>query len=185
MSMPISIYRCTGCSSKWPTHQFWGMRLYLLENGQTVSVPRYLGGCENCRDLKEIERIPDEAEMYEQFTAAYDKFRERDISFKRTFFGSLKPLDKNKVESYELFRESLEEARNAVEWRKNRKSRPRCLTCGSHDVSSLDVSCIHPGCGGTFMTEETDIRIATRTKRKFYDTEGNFLREEEVGAYEH
>lgn len=185
MSMPISFYKCTGCSNKWSTSKFWGQRLYLLENGQTVSVPRCLGGCKNCGELKEIERMPDEAEIHEQFIAAYDEFRKRDISFKRTFFGSLKPLDKDKVESYELFRKSLEEARNTIEWSKNRKSRPRCLTCGSHDVSSLDVSRIHPGCGGTFKIKETDICMAVRTKKKFYDTEGNFLREVEVGAYEH
>lgn len=182
MSVPISIIQCSGCAKEWSLHKFVGLYVYLLENGQTFPLDRSIGWCGCCHDLQPVEEIPDEAALFENFIAAYDNFQKYALTFKKTFLGGLELSNSEQLKTYEIYRRKLGEARAAIEWRKNRTSKPKCLICGSEDISYMDVFSgheIHPECSGKLILKETDIRFAVHRRKRLYDPDGYFLREEE------
>lgn len=72
-----------------------------------------------------------------------------------------------------------------MDWRDERKSPPRCLSCGGTEIShagsighaeaSYRLAFAHPGCGGELVVSTPPIRINMRTDDIVFDAEGQLI----------
>lgn len=182
MSMPFSIIRCEQCSQKWASHSAYGGFLYELPDGRRAWAKRTLAWCEGCQGFAPVEMLPEPQELEEELSTMTAKLEEASILVEKRIFGFLKVMKPANEDAVDTYTKCVVEAQAAIDWRKLRKSKPRCLSCGSQDVyqeSVWDSNKIHPGCGGKLIIEDSGYRISLHHTDRIYDVDGNFLREEE------
>ncbi len=187
MSMPYSIIKCESCSEHWPTHVIWGLFSYCLSDGRFVSIARNLAWCSSCNNFAPVEYLPDEKELEEKLVAASDQLKIKQQPKEYRAYGLIKRLAWPKASELKFYEQDLDEAQASIDWRAARKSGPKCLRCGSSDIDKKGLwdkkkrefysDIEHPGCGGELSIEDSGMRLSLRHKHRFYDSEGNFLKE--------
>jgi hypothetical protein len=115
---------------------FMPLEAYLLEDGSFVRVPNRVAWCGRCKQVVRAEEIPDIRKLETQKEIV--KHRSRRFGWPPELF--------------------LNEAELLCCWRMTRVSSPKCLTCGSDeltiDCGQTDLVKSHPGCGGELHLRE-------------------------------
>lgn len=159
--MPIpSTYTCTKCDFKGSSFSTWGSYFYSI-NDDLIPINRVLAICYGCDSIVSVERLPSQTDV--------------------------EALGKNVGSADKKF---LEEERRRIEALKKRKSKARCLTCGSHDFEILPVididsrrerlnlpirtGLIHRNCGGRIYADYRGPNYFMRDSlpEKIFDIEG-------------
>jgi hypothetical protein len=195
MSMPFSVIKCESCEKKWATHMLWDMLEYLLPDGNLFGISRTIAWCNDCNDLSPVEDLPDEDELEERLSEASSELTKQqqlrpNIPVEhRSFFGLKKKQIWPNEGHIEFFENAVQRIKTAMYLQKQRRTGSKCLRCGSLDIHEEGLwdkkqkeyrqDMIHPGCGGRIKVEDSGYRVALSAKHRIYDTEGNFLREEE------
>jgi hypothetical protein len=140
---------------------------YLFEDNSALTIRRQIGWCIECDCVAFIESVP----TIEQLTVELETVS-----------------SKNSKNSNDIL-EPIVDIKKRIEWRKTRKSPPRCLDCGSVDTSVLDFTEIDEKfsqttlfkhkCGGFLqLRDDPDgLRIAFRRSDipVLHDSEGNYI----------
>jgi len=141
-------YRCDLCGAVQDVSTS-SLRCYVLEDGETIPCLARVGWCGDCRSLVAMEHIRPLEGLVEYLAhLERDGLNDQDCQeIARLFQEDVGPCVARRIQVF----------RKAIEWRRRRKSRPRCLKCGSIKVSAVggDVGDVednfeHPGCGGVF-----------------------------------
>jgi hypothetical protein len=114
------------------------------------------GWCNRCRHLRPVEKIPDLALLILM----------REVKARTGLTDQEKELaaHSGQTQEEELQRD-LARFDEQIRWRKERRSPPKCLVCGSQDVEALEAYVkaggdrTHPGCGGSFQICEDPCHI--------------------------
>ena len=195
MSIQPVIYRCDKCDFSASSMVNWG-NFHYLDGKKLLSLNRKLGWCDSCATLTPIEVLPSLDElahsqqkcekMLQEYQLAYES-----LMLKRTWFArlmGLKPKLPDDLMNIKMdinaLDEDMSELKASLAYLSGRKSPPRCLKCGSQEVSSLSLFPAHkavaaqiqvfkhPNCGGAVRANVTEIRFAMRLPEYFYDKEG-------------
>ena len=147
--------------------------LYELPDGGHVPIPisTYAEWCYQCKTLCAAENLPDIVSTRKLVREARRAFWLQILS-----------------ESKSFWQERLASAKRLHYVVSNRKSKPRCLSCGSFDHKELPLSGYpdgkrtilqiqHPDCGGNFIIDDrSPIMADIRGPDRYYTLEGIFLR---------
>src|ERR1039457_145663 len=173
---------CDRCSFEELLYSFFTYYcLYELPDGGRVPIPNRTEWCYQCKTLCVAENLPDIA-----FTN--NAMREAKRALSRCLEG-LTPNTPEWVSGYKVWApHRLEPAEQLHFVVSNRKSPPRCLSCGSFDHKELPLSGYpegkrtilqiqHPGCGGNFIIDDrSPIMADFMCPQRYYTPEGIFLR---------
>lgn len=158
--------------------------LYELPDGGHVPIPIRAEWCYQCKTLCDTENLPDIA-------STSKKVREAKLTLSRFLEGcsSLSPGSPEMVYATKLYtQEILEPPERLHRVVSNRKSPPRCLSCGSFDHRELPLSGYpdgkrttlpfkQPGCGGNFVIDDRwRGYVDPQRQDKHFSPEGIFLR---------
>jgi hypothetical protein len=194
MSMPFSFIRCDSCPKNWATHMTWGLFSYSLPDGRYAFIDRTIAWCDGCDDFVPAEHIPDVEELEEKLDKKSrelesEQHRLRQPIEHRAFFGLIRKQIWPDAKDVWVYEREVARAQASLDWRKIRKSAPKCLLCGSPIVQQKELwdretrqwaeGITHPGCGGKIRIEDSGYQIALGTKHRVYDTDGDFIREED------
>ena len=154
--------------------------LYELPDGGHVPIPIRAEWCYQCKTLCAIENLPD-------ITSTSKEVREAKRALSRCLAG-LVPGSPEMIAGSKLLAEArLEPAERLHYVVSNRKSPPRCLSCGSFDHKELPLTGYpdgkritlkiqHPDCGGNFVIDDRcPIMADIRGPDRYYTPEGIFL----------
>ena len=128
------------------------LRSYELPDAATVAIETTFVWCDACRAIRWGEILPDLVQLEGDLASA----RAEDPQV----IERLKLSAGRHITLDELLADHIDRLRRRVAWRRSRKSPPRCLECGSLEVTPLRRSHTrggsdkwilqeHPGCGGT------------------------------------
>lgn len=173
MSMAAAILYCDACDSRWSSAVLWGHFVYSLPGGQEISIDRVWGWCDCCRSFEPIERLPSD--------------KPTTIAGRLLHFAR-----RNHPGNDELMAKK--------QLMRMRTEPPKCLSCGSQDVtyfewprfplgrispaSAVDAPNVstgqsHPGCDGKLWLTYSRFRFIMKMEQRFYDGNGNLLKREQ------
>jgi hypothetical protein len=207
MSMPFTVFSCNRCDFGGSSIVNRGASCY-QSGEQQAYVNKQLGWCAQCADLCSAENLPTVASItamakeYAGLQKVVEDCRS-ELKTKRSwlaklFNGSIRLPDEMLYAESDMMDldNQLQDDRQCIEILKGRQSPARCLTCGSTEITYLPhdykllgcpdnpgppvpIHFLHPGCGGELLAQYSDIRFSLKSVRRFYDTEGNLLSDEE------
>jgi hypothetical protein len=173
---------CDRCSFEERLYSFFPYYcLYELPDGGHVPIPIRTEWCYQCKNLCVAENLPDIASTSKEVQEAKGALL--------CCLERLSPNSAERIAGYKLWApHRLEPAERMHFIVSNRKSPPRCLSCGSFDHKELLLSGYpegkrttlqiqHPGCGGNFITDDRILIWADFVcPKRYYTPEGIFLR---------
>ncbi len=166
MSMPGTLFYCTKCDFEEGDVRTWGWRESVLESGVRISVDHTFGWCEGCGGLAAVESLSVEGRSAE-LKGAEQKLA--DLGGKPTArWWSLNRFVRparwrKRVENWNYYACSVDDAKDALHMLSVRKNPPRCLKCGSNKIIATILNeksdqidgarpartgFLHPSCGG-------------------------------------
>ena len=184
MSTDSIIIRCNGC--EYRHHEIFAPITIKCRVGDEIATYDHTTAwCNQCATIRYIEFLPDLAEL--QFE--YDR-RVRPLSAQPVpksvdcRFGSSKPLLRTR-----RYGGNIKDLKNRIIWRQARHAPPRCLTCGTTEITLVDFEEIsgsqlmsktfRHSCGGALVIDHKDdpgIRFCGFEKSVFWmDIDGNRL----------
>lgn len=166
MGRILTSHQCDLCDEGWSHFITIGLFVYRLPDSRYAWIDRDFRWCNGCESFSAVERLPSESELQADLIKAQDELTQ--IRKKKADFGTIR-----------LYKKSVQEQKASIDWKKVRKSPPRCLFCGSSDVFENEIT-KHPECGGE-IKRNTDIplTVSKRHVYRIYDVEGCFLKKEE------
>ncbi len=188
MSMPSINLTCEKCNFHGSTVATWGRFSYLY-NETEIPVDRELGWCFGCNKLRPIECFcPDETlKVLEENTLELEKLQSKILwlVIRKIFYSD---------EAY--YKEKIKTSALALYIASKRSGTEVCLECGGSEVSYFDgdyqleyggmlykgekrTGFLHPDCGGEFIATPSPIRLNIRFKTRYYNINGQFLRQDE------
>jgi hypothetical protein len=208
MSATFITFTCDTCNYIGASSAVWGVFAYESPSGY-IDVNRELGWCYQCEDLAPIEVIPS-LESIQDIEHEIEKGAQQLHEIKnqaregRSFLKKLLhlpaqiPDDGRMIEAVRKhFNRELEEEHKRSDLLKGRKSKPRCLSCGSercfvlpgytkpagsdeYPGEPVSTGIKHPNCGGDLMAQYSGIRASMIFERRIYDKEGCLIRTEDM-----
>ena len=166
MSLPQIIYACDRCSTRWGDD--FAPRKYRLPSGELIPVKSTMGWCKTCANLGGIEDTDDARHLLTELEIIFAEIK-RENSPSRWF---------RRQKSNNSLDDRIGEVRDAIMRLGFRKSAPRCLGCGSTEITKAKFPFQHPGCGGTvdYQRNGPEVRVAyDYSNPLLYDTEGDYL----------
>jgi hypothetical protein len=176
---------CDGCSFEVRLYSCLdSYSLYELPDGGHVPIPIRAEWCFQCKTLRATENLPDIA-------STSQRVRRAKRALWRCAAGcfSLSSRRRQMLAEFKLSaQENLESAERFHRVVSNRKSPPRCLSCGSFDHKELPLSDFprgkritlpirHPGCDGNFVIDDRcPIMADVQGPGEYFTPEGIFLR---------
>lgn len=205
MSWPATTFKCNRCDFSQCDAVAWGTKEYLLPSGLRLQAPSQLGWCHDCKDLAAVESISAEDRLAEI------QEREKDLAecpaprtprwwhLGRYFFYKA-TLAFEKLEKRHHFSRvvRLADARDLLILQQQRKSPPRCMVCGSANVTApimlnrarwedrsqpKTTGFQHPNCGGDILMIDDDLRIGLAPSVRRYTAEGEFIEKIDLDGY--
>lgn len=200
--MQYSEYSCTHCDFVADDINSWSRFSYQCQCA-LIPIKREAGWCSRCSSVQAIEVLPskNQIEMLRREIANVSfasSARNPSLKSECSWFVRIKHsiaslLDRGRLVNIESDLEG-ELGRHKVLRRRN--SPPRCLQCGSIEISRIPVNqesqesklgCgsttntefHHPGCGGRIIRRDTGVKVRRIPAHRIYDIEGNFLHEQE------
>jgi hypothetical protein len=199
MGFPISRCVCSRCGKVEPGWIWSPRRMYQLEHGRQIAVNYCYGWCFSCDGIQHVEdlTVADSMASLRRISTSL-----RSASTRRRWFTkkivrcSFHKLDDGcsiaheaSTADFHAMGEVIETACEQINYLLNRIAPPRCLKCGSHDITTLTGmrddetgetrGWRHPGCDGIFRISEIGRWNLTTCKVKLiYKDDGMFSHEE-------
>lgn len=166
MSAPSIVWSCDRCRQNWT--QFPTAHYYLLSEERELAIRTASAWCRKCSAPVYCEVLPTVQQVREE----HAKLRQA-----RTW-RHLFPWRSREQQQLLIDIVGLE---HFSDFLTRRRSQPRCLACGSHEVlPGVDRRTVdHIGCGGTLRATDGPrftFTCGTAIEVRYYDTDGNFLR---------
>ena len=201
MSWPVTTYYCTKCDFRQGDAGTWGTREYVLPDGIRIPVNSALGWCAQCNAITAVESLDigrREAELREA-ERELEKQGGQPVRRWWQIHRFLVPMFwRRDLANWYFFAGMVEDARAALQLITMRKSPPKCLACGSDEITTplisdtsewTDVSqptrtgFIHPDCGGELSMVMDGLRIGLKPSVRRYTPEGILIEQEYVPGY--
>ena len=186
--MQQTLLKCDRCSFITTLYSWTeSCGLYALPDGKQVRVPVRAEWCYQCKTLRATENLPEVACTKQRVQEA-DRVLRRCVA--RYFLLCLRYGSRMASKGKALARDRLEQAQAMHRIVSNRKSPPRCLSCGSTDHEELRLFAFpegrrttlpiqHPGCGGHFVIDDrVGLCAENQGPIRYFTPEGDFLRSE-------
>lgn len=170
MSIDSGMISCSGCDFEYPLNYRPVRCHYHLPNGEVFEHYRQIGWCYSCDGVRDLEALPNVQFVHAQIASLLDsKMRIRPGLWDRIITGP-KSQRLNEIDA------EISACRAQVGAFEHRVSGPRCLDCGSTEISS-DLANHQHGCGGKFSIEShpLGIRFSYRKTVVHLDCEGVLL----------
>jgi hypothetical protein len=149
---------------------------YLIPKG-TVRLYQAVAWCRDCKKFRCAERLPPIEDLDREIAKCRDGIAQLhgELGKWRSRLGGSKDLLLVELNISEEEFESLELSR---EWRRDRKSPPRCLRCGSTALVFLPDGevCDHPSGRGRVFIEITSHLQTFAAEEEYYTSEGLRIR---------
>lgn len=205
MSWPVTTFYCSNCDFENTDIGSWRAKRYLLPNGVRLDVNWRLGWCDDCAKIVAVEDLSEDAPRLDLQEAQQKIANQPPQPVRRwwqlhwfIFTGIWrKHVDAWEVAMFQA--QSMEDdAASMLGLIRDRKSAPKCLTCGSTHTHAplitneepwIDTAqpkrtgFVHPLCGGDILMQMDDFRIALKPSTWHYKTEGIRLAEEQADQY--
>lgn len=180
MSIPHVYLKCDLCEEEWSQGALVGRCSYELPDGRLADLDRMLSWCNSCQTYVPVEKFQTREKLDRKLASALKNFKEAQIPVESRILGLFKTMKNPDPDRLKYSQRNFEEAQATRDWIDLRKYPPRCLCCGSQDISpksAFKSPEYHHNCGGMVTSRENEnLRIAYVLQHKIYDTEGNFLR---------
>lgn len=205
--MQYSEYSCTRCDFVADDIYSWSRFSYQCQCA-LIPIKKEAGWCSRCGSLRAIEVLPseDQIEMLKRevanlscvSSAKRPSLKSEDSWFMKIKFSIASFVDIGRLVDTEraIIESDLMEELGRHKILRRRNSPPRCLQCGSIEISRILVNqerqesglrrglaayteFHHPGCGGRIIRKDSGCGFRRMPAHRIYDTEGNFLHEHE------
>lgn len=187
MSFEVLEFQCDNCDFHSSDLDTWGIWEYLLPNGVRIQAEIRLGWCHDCKNIAPVE--------YLDVSAAQAEVKKR-----QEYLATLKADSslQEDVEDWQFYANRLADAEDYLSVITNRKSPPKCLSCGSDHAVAPVVSSTsgvesdgvpvptgftHPGCGGQITMSYDGFRIALQPQAHRFTPEGLRIEDQRVSGY--
>ncbi len=177
---------CSRCGFETSSRRIWGNFNYLMPNNTSLSIFRTSGWCRSCANIEPVEQFPDRQKTKAEI-AALEKARlpsdaPKSPKWFRWFLFSKRRAAKLRREQAYLNREILEK-QMILRFLDLRTDSPCCLSCGSEDISIVDIPSVqagevveipfaHPDCGGMFTVRRAGVRLTMSFPLRTYTLNG-------------
>ncbi len=183
MSINSSLIKCGTCdysSSMGVNHGIF----YYVSEGKEYNVERSYGWCYDCNEFSSIEALRNTSSLVKQLKETQNKITNLENT---GFWYKLTSKYKKLKEENSYYLEYIEKLKWRIEFLKGRSTMPKCLTCGSDNVTMIDVyeldyyndgidrlqiGFAHPGCGGELWIVKDHIRGIIKFTPRYYDLDG-------------
>ena len=205
MSGPFKILTCSKCSYQTSDLMLRGHFQYCLSDGRTCGVSRALGWCAECREVRPVEVLGiDESDHHDRADASAKLAELRKPGLIKALFRKSESAQRRIQYWHNRVQDLVQEIEVKGLVYGQRRSPPRCLTCGSTQVSQLPefppleaphpcgnvagqmrspptkIGFRHPDCGGEILVQPSEAWVRIRIKLRRYDIDGRLLSEEDV-----
>lgn len=205
MSWPATTFKCNRCDFSQCDAVAWGTKEYLLPNGLRLPAPSQLGWCHDCKDLAAIESISVEDRLVEIQKIEKDL---AECPAPRTprwwhlgryiFYKGTLAFEKLEKRHHFWLVVRLADARDLLILQQQRTSPPRCMECGSANVTAPVITnrarwedrsqpkatgFQHPNCGGDILMIDDDLRIGLAPSVRRFTPEGDFIEKIALDGY--
>jgi hypothetical protein len=183
----------------------WGTKEYALPNGLRLRAPSRLGWCHDCKGLAAVESISIEDRLADIQRIETDLaeclpppilpwWRLDQFIFRE---GAL-TLEEERKRRHRSLTIALDDARDLLKLQEQRVNPPRCMECGTTNVtvpfvtnespwedrSQPRVSGFrHPNCGGEIFMIDDGLRIAVAPSVRRYTPQGDFIEKIPLEGY--
>lgn len=161
--------KCDRCEFTDEVFELWDGVGGLYRISSSLSIPLMVrwAWCHQCDGIRYVERIPDIKEIKQELRRSFWNVSKWGEGIWRCTGATSRRHHRRVLKSI-------------LAWRRNRKSPPRCLCCGSLDfeVFSGDLefqgigTVPHPGCGGTIHCEISGLWTGVSFGQSAYSPEG-------------
>ncbi|APR84223.1 Hypothetical protein A7982_09572 [Minicystis rosea] len=165
---------CTGCALQTMVREGPSGCAYRLPDGERVSIRSVPAWCAGCATVINAEHLPPLADVEHELA---------DFESQGPGYQSFVELASQFDPSHGLVERHLADLRTTLAWRRMRRGPPRCLRCGSPDITYLTRATpdahptgVHPSCGGTLTL--TGFAHASGVSEQWYSVEGERLADE-------
>ena len=182
MSVPSGHIRCHGCEYQGVL-QYRPLTLrYRLPDGETVDRGRTFGWCDNCDEIRDIECELEASAVRRRLDAANQKQQSIGVLFMSAINRALSARPS-------AAQSEVQELARLLRLAEQRRSSPRCLSCGEESVTHLSFddqgtsSNFHHTCGGRLYSVPADPdapRFNYRPEVLFLDVEGRRLKQMDI-----
>lgn len=146
MSIDSSIVLCSGCDFEFPLHPRPILCHYHLPNGEVFEHHRQMGWCYSCEGVRDVEALPNIQDARTKIASLLDeKSMMRLGVWDRIITGP-------KSQRLGMIDDEIGDLQALVNAFEHRVSGPRCLKCGSTEISAGVADHEH-SCGGKFFME--------------------------------
>nr|WP_067287008.1 hypothetical protein [Marinobacterium profundum] len=191
MSVPHTTLICNQCNASASTLQLDKYRIY-LDGGAEVPVRSTFGWCEECASIRPIERFDDAAQVRAELNDIETELNQRSSSWLKRLFNRDLPARSSSLIQLSTKHVTLQHRLALIEKRHGDEA---CLNCGSRRLlpftgdydlelgidffykGSKPTGFFHPGCGGEFIAEGSDIRFHFARITYCYSPVGELLEE--------
>lgn len=187
--MPVTTYCCSHCDVQLWDVATWGVKEYLLPDGQRPRVERALGWCYACQRPEGVEVLDLEARRVQLDVAEEELARLGGEHFRANVLYALPGPWRSQLAEWARKALACAERQAIVIMLESRQSPARCLRCGSSQViQPLDphpepkpydepwrTGFRHPGCEGEILGGRDGTRNALKSRVLTYSPEGEPL----------
>lgn len=179
MSIPHLYLKCELCDQEWALGSLVGRSSYQLPDGSLAQLHKTLSWCNFCGCYSPVEKMDSKESLHSKLGSLFVDSLEAEKSVNPLFLFAFKIFGKQASGRLKNIKNEVSEIHASLKLLSTRKSPPKCLNCGSTDIShksAFESPEYHPNCGGEVARHESDdLRIMYRLQHKIYDVEGNFL----------
>ncbi len=194
MSVPHTNLVCNQCNASASTLQLYKYRIY-LDGDVEVPVRSTLGWCEACAAIRPVERFDDAAQVRAKLEDIETELNQRSSSWLKRLLNRALPARRSSLIQLSKERGTLQHRLALIEKRHGNEA---CLNCGSRRLlpftgnyelalgddflykGSKPTGFFHPGCGGEFLAEGSDIRFHFARITYCYSPAGKLLEERRI-----
>jgi hypothetical protein len=205
MSLPSITFKCNRCDYSQSDAVAWGTKEYLLANGLRLRAPSRLGWCHDCKGLAPIESISIEDRLEELRKIENDLAESPPPRTPRwwhlgryIFYKGTLAWEKLQRDHHFSLVVGVADARDLLALQQQRITPPRCMDCGSANVTAPFITnespwedrsqpkptgFHHPDCSGELLMIDEGVQIGLAPSVRRYTPEGDFIEKVELDGY--
>jgi hypothetical protein len=194
MSVPHTNLVCNQCNASASTLLLYKHRIY-LDGDVKVPVRCTLGWCEACSTIRPVERFDDAAHVCAKLDDIETELNQRSSSWLKRLFNRVLPASRSSLIQLSKEFVTLQHRLALIERRHGDEA---CLSCSSRRLlpftgdyelelggdffykGSKPTGFFHPGCGGEFVAQASDIRFNFARITYCYSPAGELLEERRI-----
>ena len=183
MSVIENLIKCTKCDFVSSDTNRYGSFKY-LDDKAIYYLDKDDGWCYDCNSIVAIESLTELKSTIDSMISIAEKISiVKNANMLTKLTSNYKEIKRN----YDYYIKELDILKWSIKFITNRKSLPRCLTCGSTEVSKLNIPSTsrgdeagkkirigykHPNCGGELYLETGTVSTFYQYNDIYYNTEG-------------